>query len=46
MRSATRALAARMRYSVPEQDLRIRPSHMPPRPESGFVIRDVLAAGG
>jgi fatty-acid peroxygenase len=38
VRSAVRALTREIAYSVPEQDLRIPRSHLPPRPASGFVI--------
>jgi fatty-acid peroxygenase len=41
VRSAVRALTREIAYAVPEQDLRIPPSHMPPRPASGFVITPV-----
>jgi hypothetical protein len=43
VKAAVRALARLVDYDVPEQDLRIRPSRLPPRPESGFVMRDVHA---
>jgi fatty-acid peroxygenase len=39
VRSAVRALTRDLRYTVPEQDVRIPRSHIPPRPASGFVIR-------
>jgi fatty-acid peroxygenase len=39
VRSALRALTREIAYTVPEQDLRIPRSHLPPRPASGFVIR-------
>jgi fatty-acid peroxygenase len=39
VRSAVRALTREIAYRVPEQDLRIPRSHLPPRPASGFVIR-------
>jgi fatty-acid peroxygenase len=38
VRSAVRALTREIAYTVPDQDLRIRPSRIPPRPASGFVI--------
>jgi fatty-acid peroxygenase len=38
VRSAVRALTGDISYRLPEQDLRIRRSHLPPRPASGFVI--------
>lgn len=38
VRSAVRALTRDIAYTVPEQDLRIPRSHIPPRPASGFVI--------
>jgi fatty-acid peroxygenase len=38
VRSAVRALTRDIAYSVPDQDLRIPRSHLPPRPASGFVI--------
>jgi fatty-acid peroxygenase len=41
MRSAVRALTREVAYAVPEQDLRIPRSHIPPRPASGFVITPV-----
>jgi fatty-acid peroxygenase len=41
VRSAVRALTREIAYTVPEQDLRISRSHIPPRPVSGFVIRPV-----
>ena len=40
MRTAVEFLA-RLRYSVPPQDLRVDLSRMPALPRSGFVIRDV-----
>lgn len=45
MRSAVRALTGEITYTVPDQDLGIRPSHLPPRPASGFVIRPRTGAG-
>jgi fatty-acid peroxygenase len=39
MHVAARFLRDELDYDVPPQDLRLRPSRMPPRPESGFVIR-------
>jgi fatty-acid peroxygenase len=44
VRSALRALTREIAYSVPEQDLRIPRSHIPPRPASGLVIRPTGAA--
>jgi fatty-acid peroxygenase len=41
VKSAIRALTGLVTYTVPPQDLRIRPSRLPPLPQSGFVIRDV-----
>jgi fatty-acid peroxygenase len=38
VRSAVRALTREIAYAVPEQDLRIARSRLPPRPASGFVI--------
>jgi len=32
------ALTREIAYTVPDQDRRIRPSRIPPRPASGFVI--------
>jgi fatty-acid peroxygenase len=43
VKSAARALTGLMTYTVPPQDLRILPSRLPPRPESGFAIRDVAS---
>lgn len=39
---AVRMLTTGMRYSVPEQDLRVGLARMPARPASGFVIADVV----
>ena len=39
VRSAVRALTRAIAYTVSDEDLRIRPSRIPPRPESGFVMR-------
>jgi fatty-acid peroxygenase len=44
VRSAVRALTQEIVYTVPEQDLRIPRSHLPPRPASGFVLRPTGAA--
>lgn len=41
---AHRFLASRMRYDVPDQDLRVRLSRIPAQPESGFLIRNVRPA--
>lgn len=38
---AHQVLTQRIRYDVPEQDLRVRLSRIPAQPESGLVIRDV-----
>jgi fatty-acid peroxygenase len=39
LQSAVRALTREIAYTVPDQDLRIRPGRIPPRPASGFVMR-------
>jgi fatty-acid peroxygenase len=44
VRSAVRALTQEIVYTVPEQDLRIPRSRLPPRPASGFVLRPTGAA--
>lgn len=41
MKLAAGFLTRRMSYEVPQQDLRIDWSRMPPMPRSGFVIRNV-----
>jgi fatty-acid peroxygenase len=38
MRAAVLALAQRIRYEVPEQDLRVSLRRFPAGPASGFVI--------
>jgi fatty-acid peroxygenase len=45
MKVGVRALTQLVRFEVPPQDLRVRLSRMPARPESGFVIRDVNRIG-
>ena len=44
MKLATEFLTRRMSYEVPEQDLSITWSRMPPVPGSRFVIRNVRAS--
>ncbi|HEV7368222.1 cytochrome P450 [Arenibaculum sp.] len=46
MKTALRLLTGAMRYTVPEQDLRIDLSRMPAAPASGFIIRDVAPSAG
>ena len=46
LKASVRALTQLFDYDVPQQDLTIPRSHLPPRPESGFVIRNVQPLGG
>jgi len=45
VKDAVRILVERMRYEVPEQDLRVSLSRIPTLPESRFVISGVKRAG-
>jgi fatty-acid peroxygenase len=40
---AVRALTRDLSYRLPPQDLGLRRSHLPPRPKSGVVIREVAS---
>lgn len=44
MEEAVRFLTTQVRYTVPDQDLRVDLTRMPARPASGLVIGDVSAA--
>jgi fatty-acid peroxygenase len=46
VKSALHLLAARVRYRVPQQDLRISLARMPTLPASGFVLDSVRLVAG